>query len=68
PSRRVVFVHGAREAVDRPFATELARIAADDERLSLHWFDSHPHEGSAAQAGRIDITQLKRILSFDDYD
>ncbi|VWC26173.1 pyridoxamine 5'-phosphate oxidase [Burkholderia lata] len=68
PSRRVVFVHGAREAADRPFATELARIAADDERLSLHWFDSHPHEGSAAQAGRIDITQLKRILSFDDYD
>ena len=68
PSRRVVFVHGAREAADRPFAEELARVAATDARLSLHWFDSHPHEGAAAHAGRIDIAQLKRILSFDDYD
>lgn len=68
PLRRVVFVHGAREAADRPFAAELARIAAADERLSLHWFDSHPHDGSAAQAGRIDIAQLKRLLTFDDYD
>ncbi|MBN3836840.1 pyridoxamine 5'-phosphate oxidase family protein [Burkholderia sp. Ac-20344] len=68
PPRRVVFVHGAREAADRPFAAELARMAAADERLSLHWFDSHPHEGSAAQAGRIDIAQLKRLLTFDDYD
>ncbi|RQS22285.1 pyridoxamine 5'-phosphate oxidase [Burkholderia sp. Bp8992] len=68
PSRRVVFVHGAREAADRPFATELTRIAAADPRLSLHRFDSHPDEGSAARAGRIDIAQLKRILPFDDYD
>ncbi|VWD02692.1 pyridoxamine 5'-phosphate oxidase [Burkholderia lata] len=68
PSRRVIFVHGAREAADRPFAAALARVAATDERLSLHWFDSHPREGSAAHAGRIDIAQLKRILSFDDYD
>ncbi|MDR5665087.1 TonB-dependent receptor, partial [Burkholderia cenocepacia] len=42
PSRRVVFVHGAREAADRPFAAELARSAAADARVSLHWFDSHP--------------------------
>jgi uncharacterized protein len=68
PSRRVVFVHGAREAGDRPFAAELARLAAGDERLTLHWFDSRPHDGSAAHAGRIDIAQLKRILAFDDYD
>ncbi|MDR0245503.1 MAG: pyridoxamine 5'-phosphate oxidase family protein [Burkholderia sp.] len=68
PSRRVVFVHGAREAADRPFATQLAGIAAADPRLSLHWFDSHPDERSAARAGRIDVAQLKRILSFDDYD
>ncbi|MEN8516000.1 pyridoxamine 5'-phosphate oxidase family protein [Burkholderia sp. RS02] len=68
PSRRVVFVHGAREAADRPFAAELARIAAADTRLSLHWFDSRPHGDMAARAGRIDIAQLKRILPFDDYD
>ncbi|AKM02228.1 pyridoxamine 5'-phosphate oxidase family protein [Burkholderia pyrrocinia] len=68
PSRRVVFAHGAREAADRPFAAELARIAAADARLSLHWFDSRPHDDTAARAGRIDIAQLKRILSFDDYD
>ncbi|UTV58284.1 pyridoxamine 5'-phosphate oxidase family protein [Burkholderia arboris] len=68
PSRRVVFVHGAREAADRPFAAQLAHLAATDPRVSLHWFDSHPGEGSAARAGRIDIAQLKRILSFDDYD
>ncbi|WP_186249527.1 MULTISPECIES: pyridoxamine 5'-phosphate oxidase family protein, partial [unclassified Burkholderia] len=68
PSRRVMFVHGAREAADRPFAAELARLAANDERLSLHCFDSRLHDGSAARAGRIDIAQLKRILPFDDYD
>ncbi|VWC56565.1 pyridoxamine 5'-phosphate oxidase [Burkholderia lata] len=68
PSRRVVFVHGARESDDRPFVEALARVAAADERLSLHWFDSHPHEGSTAHAGRIDIAQLKRLLTFDDYD
>lgn len=68
PSRRVVFVHGAREAADRPFAAELARIAATDARLSLHWFDSRPNEGTAARAGRVDIAQLKRLLPFDDYD
>ncbi|MEN2468677.1 pyridoxamine 5'-phosphate oxidase family protein [Burkholderia sp. GS2Y] len=68
PSRRVVFVHGAREAADRPFAADLARVAAADARLSLHWFDSRPQGDAAAQAGRIDIAQLKRILSFDDYD
>ncbi|VWB71371.1 pyridoxamine 5'-phosphate oxidase [Burkholderia lata] len=68
PSRRVVFVHGARESDDRPFAEALARVAAADERLSLHWFDSHPHEGSTAHAGRIDVAQLKRLLTFDDYD
>ncbi|MCA7949071.1 pyridoxamine 5'-phosphate oxidase family protein [Burkholderia seminalis] len=68
PSRRVVFVHGARETADRPFAAQLAAIAAADARLSLHWFDSHPDERSAARAGRIDVAQLKRILSFDDYD
>ncbi|MBR8036832.1 pyridoxamine 5'-phosphate oxidase family protein [Burkholderia cenocepacia] len=68
PSRRVVFVHGGREAADRPFSAELARVAAADARVSLHWFDSYPHEGSVARAGRIDIGQLKRVLSFDDYD
>ncbi|EML1597482.1 pyridoxamine 5'-phosphate oxidase family protein [Burkholderia cenocepacia] len=68
PSRRIVFVHGAREAADRPFAAELARLAAVDARLSLHWFDSHPQESTVARAGRIDIGQLKRVLSFDDYD
>ncbi|KVH08763.1 pyridoxamine 5'-phosphate oxidase [Burkholderia anthina] len=68
PSRRIVFVHGAREAADRPFAAELARIAAADARMSLHWFDSHPDERTAARAGRIDVAQLKRLLSFDDYD
>ncbi|ESS40974.1 flavohemoprotein [Burkholderia cenocepacia] len=68
PSRRIVFVHGAREAADRPFAAELARLAAADARLSLHWFDSRPQESTVARAGRIDIGQLKRVLSFDDYD
>ncbi|WP_175997848.1 pyridoxamine 5'-phosphate oxidase family protein [Burkholderia stabilis] len=68
PSRRVVFIHGAREAADRPFAAELTRTAAADARLSLHWFDSRPDGDTAARAGRIDIAQLKRVLPFDDYD
>ncbi|WP_455733129.1 2Fe-2S iron-sulfur cluster-binding protein, partial [Burkholderia stabilis] len=68
PSRRVVFVHGAREAADRPFAVELTRTAAADARLSLQWFDSRPDGDTAARAGRIDIAQLKRVLPFDDYD
>ncbi|RKU03347.1 pyridoxamine 5'-phosphate oxidase [Burkholderia sp. Nafp2/4-1b] len=68
PSRRVVFVHGARDTADRPFATELTRIADADARVSLHWFDSQPQRDGAARPGRIDIAQLKRILPFDDYD
>ncbi|WP_321796601.1 pyridoxamine 5'-phosphate oxidase family protein [Burkholderia sp. BCC1988] len=68
PSRRVVFVHGARDTADRPFAAELTRIADADPRVSLHWFDSRPQRDGAARPGRVDITQLKRILPFDDYD
>ncbi|CAG9255432.1 hypothetical protein BDI4_440013 [Burkholderia diffusa] len=67
-SRRVVFVHGARDTADRPFAAELTRIADADPRVSLHWFDSRPQRDGAARPGRIDIAQLKRILPFDDYD
>ncbi len=68
PSRRVVFVHGARDTADRPFAAELTRIADTDARVSLHWFDSRPQRDGAARPGRIDVAQLKRILPFDDYD
>lgn len=68
PSRRVVFVHGARDTADRPFAAELTRIADNDARVSLHWFDSRPQRDGAARPGRVDVAQLKRILPFDDYD
>jgi len=68
PSRRVVFVHGARDTADRPFAAELTRIADADARVSLHWFDSRPQRDGAARPGRVDVAQLKRILPFDDYD
>ncbi|MCR4466030.1 pyridoxamine 5'-phosphate oxidase family protein [Burkholderia sp. SCN-KJ] len=68
PSRRVMFVHGARDTADRPFAAELTRIADADPRVSLHWFDSRPQRDGAARPGRVDIAQLKRILPFDDYD
>ncbi|AXK61848.1 pyridoxamine 5'-phosphate oxidase family protein [Burkholderia sp. IDO3] len=68
PSRRVVFVHGARDMADRPFAAALTRIADTDARVALHWFDSQPQRDGAARPGRIDIAQLKRILPFDDYD
>jgi ferredoxin-NADP reductase len=68
PSRRVVFVHGARDTADRPFATELTQIADADARVSLHWFDSRPQRDGVARRGRIDIAQLKRILPLDDYD
>ncbi|WP_175906690.1 pyridoxamine 5'-phosphate oxidase family protein [Burkholderia sp. BCC1640] len=67
-SRRIVFVHGARDTADRPFAAELTRIADADARVSLHSFDSRPQRDGAARPGRIDIAQLKRILPFDDYD
>ncbi|KUY93995.1 MULTISPECIES: pyridoxamine 5'-phosphate oxidase family protein [unclassified Burkholderia] len=67
-SSRIVFVHGARDTADRPFAAELTRIADADPRVSLHWFDSRPQRDGAARPGRIDIAQLKRILPFDDYD
>ncbi len=68
PSRRVVFVHGARTAADRPFAAELMQRAAVDARLSLHWFDSRGDGGGIARPGRVEVAQLKRILPFDDYD
>ncbi|HKT67527.1 MAG TPA: pyridoxamine 5'-phosphate oxidase family protein [Burkholderia sp.] len=68
PSRRIVFVHGARETADRPFATELMHIANADTRVSLHWFDSQPRRDGTARPGRVDLAQLKRLLPFDDYD
>ncbi|WP_126226635.1 pyridoxamine 5'-phosphate oxidase family protein [Burkholderia ambifaria] len=68
PSRRVMFVHGARDTADRPFAAELTRIADADARVALHWFDSRPQRDGAARPGRVDVAQLKRILPFDDYD
>ncbi|MCW0392202.1 MULTISPECIES: pyridoxamine 5'-phosphate oxidase family protein [Xanthomonas] len=63
--RRLIFVHGAREAADRPFAATLARLAAADARLSLHCLDSR---AAGHGAGRIGIARLQRILAFDDYD
>ncbi|AJY10278.1 pyridoxamine 5'-phosphate oxidase family protein [Burkholderia dolosa] len=68
PARRVVFVHGARDPAERPFAAEFAAIAAADSRVSLHWFDSRPRRDHAARPRRIDVAQLKQILPFDDYD
>jgi ferredoxin-NADP reductase/predicted pyridoxine 5'-phosphate oxidase superfamily flavin-nucleotide-binding protein len=54
----MVFIHGARRALDRPFADELNLKAQAFRNLSVHLRDSQ----------RVDIGYLKSVLPFDDYD
>lgn len=54
----VYFIHGARRAIDRPFADELDAAAQAFPQLSIHLRD----------AQRVDIDYLRSVLPFGDYD
>jgi len=57
----VFFIHGARQAIDRPFADELHAAAKAFPNLSVHLRDS-------STGGRVDIAYLKSVLPFGDYN
>lgn len=72
--RPTVFVHGSRTLAERPFDRELAELAAIAGRsLAIVRTLSQPEDSAALgvdydQRGHVDVTLLKEVLGFDDYD
>lgn len=73
-TRRTWFIHGARNTADRAFHAELEHIAqAANGAVTLVQALSHPEDGAQEgvdfqHRGRVDISLLKRVLPFDDFD
>jgi len=69
-SKPLHFIHGARNAGERPFAAELQAAKSRHLNLHVHFIDSAPEAeiGVATIRGRVTIDQVKRLLQFDDYD
>jgi ferredoxin-NADP reductase/predicted pyridoxine 5'-phosphate oxidase superfamily flavin-nucleotide-binding protein len=55
------FIHGARHAIDRPFADKLYAASEAFPNLSVHLRES-------SAKGRVDIDYLKSVLPFGDFD
>jgi ferredoxin-NADP reductase/predicted pyridoxine 5'-phosphate oxidase superfamily flavin-nucleotide-binding protein len=69
-SKPLHFIHGARNARERPFAAELEKAKSRHKNLHVHLLDSAPEAAINAVSipGRVTIDQVKRLLPFDDYD
>jgi ferredoxin-NADP reductase/predicted pyridoxine 5'-phosphate oxidase superfamily flavin-nucleotide-binding protein len=69
-SKPLHFIHGARNARERPFAAELEKAKSRHKNLHVHLIDSAPEAEVSAVTipGRVTIDQIKRLLPFDDYD
>ena len=69
-SKPLHFIHGARNARERPFAAELEKAKSRHQNLHVHLLDSAPEAAinAATIPGRVTIDQVKRLLPFDDYD
>ena len=71
--RRIWFIHGARNGREHAFSTWLKAVAENWRNLRTHIVYSKPDETDLqAQdydlTGRIDISMIKDLLPFDDYD
>lgn len=72
-SRRVYFIHGARNGRDLAFGDHVRSLAAGAETFTLHIRFSRP-DGSDRlglthdSEGHVDLDLLKSVLPFDDYD
>ncbi|WP_322981591.1 pyridoxamine 5'-phosphate oxidase family protein [Pseudomonas sp. C11] len=72
--RRIHFFQGARTLADLPFQAELYELMQRaGGLLKIHRALSAPEAGALPgrdyeQQGRIELAQIKSVLSFDDYD
>ena len=66
------FIHGARRSNEHPFAGQLRDAEQIHSRLSVYLRDSQAVPGrdvhASSSTGRVDITYLKSVLPFGDYD
>ncbi len=65
--RPVWFVHGARDGLHHPLASEIRRLAADNSNVSVHVAYSRPRPEDARDsdydsAGRVDGDLLARLM------
>jgi ferredoxin-NADP reductase/MOSC domain-containing protein YiiM/predicted pyridoxine 5'-phosphate oxidase superfamily flavin-nucleotide-binding protein len=72
-TRRVWFVHGARNGREHAFGDHVRRIAAEHDNIHVHVRYSAPDPDDVAgrdydSSGRIDVELLKEILPFDDHE
>lgn len=72
-TRPVWFIHGSRNGRERPFAEELAGLAAASGAVRVHIAYSRPDAADRAgrdydSEGRITMDLLKRLMPFDDFD
>lgn len=72
-TRRVWFIHGARNGREHAMGPHMRMLAEQHDNLNVHVRYSQPddtdvpgrdHDG----AGRVDIALLKQLLPFDDYE
>lgn len=71
--RRVWFIHGARNGREHAMGKHLRQLAQMHDNVHVHVRYSQPDEADVLgrdhdSTGRIDITLLKRLLPFDDYE
>jgi ferredoxin-NADP reductase len=59
--RETHLLHAVRDAADRPFAAEMAALAARHPSLAWHPVDTRAH-------GRIDAAMLRRLVPMGDYE
>ena len=72
-SRRVWFIHGARNGKQHGFRDHVRSIARNWSNLTTHFSYSEPETNDREgidydSSGRLDIELLSRLLPFDDYD
>ena len=73
PSRRVWFIHGARNGREHAFGEHVRRLATEHENVSVHIRYSAPRPADVEgrnydSQGRVDVDLLKQLLPFDDYE
>jgi ferredoxin-NADP reductase/predicted pyridoxine 5'-phosphate oxidase superfamily flavin-nucleotide-binding protein len=71
--RSVWFIHGARNGAEHAFSAHVRDLGEQCERVRAHFRYSRPAEGEKQgrhfdSVGHVDISLMKSLLPFDDYD
>jgi ferredoxin-NADP reductase/predicted pyridoxine 5'-phosphate oxidase superfamily flavin-nucleotide-binding protein len=72
-TRKVWFIHGARNGKEQAFGKYVRKLATDWPSLSVNFLYSRPSEGDVQgrnhdSVGRVDVELLKSLLPLDDYE